>query len=64
MSQKKAKQQRREFRRKTQEIRAALAEQLRLLEKRCREFDGGDWGEAVDIATRLRVTWSLRVCPE
>lgn len=28
---------------------------MRLLEKRCREFDGGDWGEAVDIATRLRV---------
>ncbi len=55
MSQKKAKQQRRESRRKDREIRAALAEQLRLLEKRCREFDGGDWGEAVDIATRLRV---------
>lgn len=51
MSHKKAKQQRR----KTQEIRVALAEQLRLLEKRCREFDGGDWAEAVDIATRLRV---------
>jgi hypothetical protein len=25
------------------------------LNKRCREFDAGDWGEAVDIATRLRV---------
>lgn len=55
MSQKKAKQRRREFRRQTQTIRAGLAEQLRLLEKRCREFDAGDWGEAVDIATRLRV---------
>lgn len=59
MSQKKARQQRQEQRkvlkRKNQEIRVALAEQLRLLEKRCGEFDGGDWGEAVDIATRLRV---------
>lgn len=55
ISQKKVKQRRREFKRKTQEVRAALAEQLRLLEKRCREFDDGDWGEAVDIATRLRV---------
>ncbi len=51
MSQKKAKQLRRE----TQAVRVALAEQLRLLEKRCDAFDSGDWGEAVDIATRLRV---------
>jgi len=36
-------------------MRAGLAEQLRLLEKRCQAFDGGEWGEAVDIATRLRV---------
>src|SRR5215208_1320936 len=51
MSQKKEKQRRRERR----EIQAALAEQLRLLAKRCRDFDEGDWGEAVGIATRLRV---------
>lgn len=55
MSQKKAKHRRQEIKRETQAIRAALAEQLRLLDKRCREFDDGDWGEAVDIATRLRV---------
>lgn len=55
MSQKKAKQRRQEIKRETRTIRAGLAEQLRLLEKRCREFDAGDWGEAVDIATRLRV---------
>ena len=55
MSQKKVKQQRRELRRQNREIRGALAEQLRLLEKRCRDFDGGDWGEAVDISARLRV---------
>lgn len=51
MSQKKEKQRRRERR----EIQAALAEQLRLLAKRCRDFDEGDWGEAVGMATRLRV---------
>jgi hypothetical protein len=51
MSQKKEKQRRRERR----EIQAALAEQLRLLDKRCRDFDEGDWGEAVEMATRLRV---------
>lgn len=51
MSQKQVKKRRRERR----EVQARLAEQLRLLNKRCREFDGGDWGEAVDIATRLRV---------
>jgi hypothetical protein len=28
-------------------MRAALAEQLRLLTKRCREFDNGDWGEPI-----------------
>lgn len=55
VSHKKAKQLRRETKRKNREIRVALAEQLRLLKKRCREFDSGDWGEAVDIATRLRV---------
>jgi len=55
MSHKKAKRQRQERKRQTGEIRAALAEQLRLLAKRCAEFDAGDWGEAVDIATRLRV---------
>lgn len=55
MSQKRAKQQRREFRRQTLDLRIALSEQLRLLQKRCAEFDDGDWGEAVDIATRLRV---------
>ncbi len=36
-------------------MRAALAEQLRLLAKRCREFDNGDWGEAADMSTRMRV---------
>lgn len=51
MSQKQVKKRRRERR----EVQGRLAEQLRLLNKRCREFDGGDWGEAVDIATRLRV---------
>jgi predicted component of type VI protein secretion system len=51
MSQNKEKQRRRERR----EIQAALAEQLRLLAKRCRDFDEGDWGEAVGMATRLRV---------
>jgi hypothetical protein len=51
MSQKKAKLRRRERR----EIQFALAEQLRLLAKRCRDFDEGDWGEAVGIAARLRV---------
>jgi len=55
MSHKKAKRQRQERRRTGEEIRAALAEQLRLLAKRCREFDNGDWGEAADIATRIRV---------
>ena len=55
MSQKQAKRRRREHQRHVQEVRAALAEQLRLLEKRCREFDAGDVGEAADIATRLRV---------
>jgi hypothetical protein len=42
-------------RRARREIQRHLAEQLRLLDKRCRDFDEGDWGEAVDIATRLRV---------
>jgi hypothetical protein len=51
MGQKQIKRRRRERR----EVQARLAEQLRLLNKRCREFDSGDWGEAVDIATRLRV---------
>jgi hypothetical protein len=51
VSQRKAKQRRRERR----EIQSALAEQLRLLGKRCRDFDEGDWGEAVEIAVRLRV---------
>lgn len=51
MGQKQLKRRRRERR----EVQARLAEQIRLLNKRCREFDGGDWGEAIDIATRLRV---------
>jgi hypothetical protein len=51
VSQKWEKQRRRERR----EIQSALAEQLRLLVKRCRDFDEGDWGEAVGMATRLRV---------
>lgn len=55
MSQKKQKQKRQQKRRETSEIRNALAEQLRLLEKRCNEFDAGDEGEALDMATRLRV---------
>lgn len=55
MSQKKAKQQRQTLRRENRDLQFALAEQLRLLEKRCRDFDDGDWGEAVGIATRLRV---------
>src|SRR5215210_1234070 len=54
MSQKKEKQRRRERR----EIQSALAEQLRLLAKRCRDFDEGDWGEAVGIAARLRVIFN------
>lgn len=58
MSQKKAKQQRREIRRQQEAIQQRLAEQLRLLTKRCRDFDQGDWGEAVDIATRLRVIFN------
>jgi hypothetical protein len=58
MSQKKAKRQRQERRRTSEETRAALAEQLRLLSKRCREFDNGDWGEAADMATRMRVILS------
>lgn len=36
-------------------MRTALAEQLRLLAKRCRDFDNGDWGEPADMATRMRV---------
>jgi hypothetical protein len=55
MSHKKAKRQRQERRRTSAEMRTALAEQLRLLAKRCREFDNGDWGEAADMATRMRV---------
>jgi hypothetical protein len=55
VSHKQAKRQRQERRRKRAEIQPHLAEQLRLLDKRCREFDAGDWYEAVDIATRLRV---------
>jgi hypothetical protein len=51
VSQKKAKQRRREMR----EIQSDLAEQLRLLAKRCKDFDEGDWVEAVEIAARLRV---------
>ena len=51
MSQKKVKQRKRERR----EIQSALAEQLRLLAKRCQDFDEGDWGEAVGIAAHLRV---------
>lgn len=51
MSHKQAKERRRDRR----ELQTRLAEQLRLLTKRCREFDSGDWGEAIDIATRLRV---------
>lgn len=58
MSHKQAKRQRQELRRRRPEIQAALAEQLRLLDKRCREFDQGDWGEAVDIATRMRVVFN------
>jgi len=55
MSQKQAKRQRQQLRRERREIQERLAEQLRLLDKRCGDFDAGDWGEAVDIATRLRV---------
>jgi hypothetical protein len=51
VSHKQAKRRRRE----RWEIQAALAEQLRLLAKRCRDFDAGDWGEAVGMAARLRV---------
>jgi hypothetical protein len=54
MSQKQIKRRRRERR----EIQMRLAEQLRLLAKRCQEFDNGDWGEAPDIATRLRVIFN------
>jgi hypothetical protein len=54
VSQKQVKRRRREKR----EIQTRLAEQLRLLAKRCREFDNGDWGEAPDIATRLRVIFN------
>ncbi len=55
MSHKQAKWQRQQLKRERREIQVRLAEQLRLLEKRCRDFDEGDWEEAVDIATRLRV---------
>jgi hypothetical protein len=54
VSQKQVKRRRREKR----EIQTRLVEQLRLLAKRCREFDDGDWGEAPDIATRLRVIFN------
>src|SRR5215208_3498611 len=54
MSQKQVKRRRRERR----EIQRLLGEQLRLLEKRCNDFDAGDWGEAPDIATRLRVIFN------
>lgn len=54
MSHKQAKRLRRERR----EIQTRLAEQLRLLTKRCKDFDEGDWGEAVGIATRLRVIFN------
>jgi hypothetical protein len=51
MSQKRAKQRRREQR----ELRSTLAEQLRLLSKRCKDYDEGDWEEAIELAARLRV---------
>jgi hypothetical protein len=54
VSHKQAKKRRRERR----DIQRLLAEQLRLLRKRCDDFDAGDWGEAPDIATRLRVIFS------
>ena len=55
MSQKKVKHRGRERR----EIQSALAEQLRLLAKRCQDFDEGDWGEAMGIAAHLRVILNL-----
>lgn len=55
MSHKEAKRQRQQLKRERREIQGRLAEQLRLLAKRCRDFDDGDFGEAIDIATRLRV---------
>jgi hypothetical protein len=51
VSHKKAKPRRRERR----EIQSALTQQIRLLATRCKDFDEGDWEEAVEIAARLRV---------